>query len=100
MSCLKRSLVDLKLRVFNVTLICQKSTESFKNNFFREKYKTRSKTFINDNFYLLSFLNNLITKIGPKFQTLISNQALIQQFFIIRKQILPSRLVQKLLKNS
>ena len=39
---------------------------------FIEKYKIGSKTFIYDTFCLLSFLKHFITKIWPKFQTLIS----------------------------
>ena len=58
--------------------------------FFDKKYKVRSTTFINDNFCLLSFLKHFITKIGPQFQNLISNRALIQQNpFKIRKCYLP-----------
>ena len=75
-----RSTCDLKLRfdicklwVFNVTFKCQKSSKKL----FIEKYKIRSITFIIDTFCFLSFLKHVITKIGPKFQTLISNCALI-----------------------
>ena len=58
--------------------------------FFNEEYEFRSTTFIYDTLSILSFLKHFITKIGPKFQTLISNWALIcQRPFKVRKCYLP-----------
>jgi hypothetical protein len=47
--------------------------------FFIEVYKIRNITYINGIFCLRSSSSTLFTKIGPKFQTLIPNRALICQ---------------------
>ena len=60
------------------------------NFFFIEEYEFRKTTFIFDSFCLLSDLKHFVTKIGPTFQTLISNRALIyQRPFKMRKCYLP-----------
>ena len=68
-----------------LALFGKKTTEQMQHRYFNEliknpykkiiipEYDFRSTIFISDTFTLLSFLKHLITKIGPKFQTLISN---------------------------
>ena len=67
---------DCKILTLKVNFLCQKSSESFQ--FFSLKnIKSGSQLILMKFFVYCHFWSTLFTKIGPKFQTLISNCVLI-----------------------
>ena len=76
--------------IFKVNFLCQKSSESFQKFFSLKNMKLGAQFLLMTLFAYCNFWSTLFTKIGPKLQTLIPNQALIcQRPFLVRKCLFP-----------
>ena len=84
--------INGKLSTFKVNFLCQKSSESIQFFFFfsLKNIKSGAQLLLMTLFGHCHFWSTLFTKIGPKLQTLIPNQALIcQRPFLVRKCLFP-----------
>ena len=79
-----------RILTFKVNFLCQKSSESLEKKFSLKNMKLGAQLSLMTLFVKYHFWSTLFTKIGAKFQTLISNRGLIcQRPFTVRKCYLP-----------